>query len=231
MGYKYEMHCHTNVVSKCANQSPLEMLKMYKQNGYSGVFVTEHFMNGNSVIDKTLPWERQIEEYFKGYHECKKYSKEVGIDVFMGVETSYKGTDMLFYGLTEEFFLNHPEIMNISMKHSVLLGKENGGLLIQAHPFRRADYIDHVRIFAEWVDGVEVFNANTGDKENYLANVLADTYGLIKTSGSDSHGVNWKTLGGIEFPEKIKDEKHMTDLLRQGRYDLIKQKNILGERK
>ena len=80
----------------------------------------------------------------------------------------------------EDWYEKHPEIMQMSMKESILFVKENGGLTVQAHPYRRDGYIDHVRLFAEYCDGLEVYNANRREVENSLANTLADAYGLIK---------------------------------------------------
>ena len=34
-----------------------------------------------------------------------------------------------------------------------------GGMVIHAHPYREEDYIPEVRLFPEWVDGVEGINA------------------------------------------------------------------------
>lgn len=226
MEYKYELHCHTALVSKCASVDVPTLVKLYKDNGYTGVFITDHFLNGNTTVDKSLSWEKQIQEYAKGYYECKKEGEKINLDVFFGVETSYKGTDVLFYGLMPEWYEKHPEIMQMSMKESIIFVRENGGLAVQAHPFRRAGYIDHVRLFAEYCDGVETYNANRTEVENSLANTLADAYGLIKTSGSDLHFDTQINLGGMSFGEKIENEKHLLKLLKEGCGNILKQKNI-----
>ena len=44
--YRYEMHLHTAPVSKCARASIRESLEFYKEQGYDGVFVTNHYING-----------------------------------------------------------------------------------------------------------------------------------------------------------------------------------------
>lgn len=228
MKYKYELHCHTSLVSRCASIDAPTLVKLYKANGYTGVFVTDHFLNGNTVVDRSLPWKRQIEEYAKGYYTCKNEGEKIGLDVFFGVESSYKGTDVLFYGLMPDWYEKHPEIMQMSMKDSILFVRENGGIAVQAHPYRRDGYIDHVRLFAEYCDGLEVYNANRKEVENSLANTLADAYGLIKTSGSDLHSSAQENLGGMAFNEKIKDEKHLLKLLKEGSGSIIKQKNVLN---
>ena len=45
--YKYETHLHTSPVSKCAIASVRDSLEFYKSLGYDGVFITNHFIQGN----------------------------------------------------------------------------------------------------------------------------------------------------------------------------------------
>ena len=45
--YRYETHLHTSPVSKCGKVSVRENLEFYKELGYDGVFITNHFLDGN----------------------------------------------------------------------------------------------------------------------------------------------------------------------------------------
>ena len=45
--YKYETHCHTAPVSKCGKASVKDTVSFYKQLGYDGIFITNHFLDGN----------------------------------------------------------------------------------------------------------------------------------------------------------------------------------------
>ena len=58
--YKYETHLHTSPVSKCAKATPRESLEFYKSAGYDGVFVTNHFLDGNIGISADAPYEEKI---------------------------------------------------------------------------------------------------------------------------------------------------------------------------
>ena len=111
--YLYETHLHTSPVSKCASATVREQLELYKSLGYTGVFITNHFIDGNINIDPVAPYKDKIDFYFSDYEEGLKIGKELGIDVFLGVELSYKGTDFLVYGLDKEWFLAHPEIQDM----------------------------------------------------------------------------------------------------------------------
>ena len=62
--YQYETHLHTLPVSKCARAGVRENLEFYKSLGYAGVFITNHFLDGNINIDRTLPYEDRIRFYF-----------------------------------------------------------------------------------------------------------------------------------------------------------------------
>ena len=61
--YRYETHLHTAPVSKCATATVQENLEFYKSIGFAGVFITNHFIDGNISIDKTEPYEKLIEYY------------------------------------------------------------------------------------------------------------------------------------------------------------------------
>lgn len=50
--YRYETHLHTSPVSKCACVSVRDNLELYKKLGYDGVFITNHFIDGNINYEK-----------------------------------------------------------------------------------------------------------------------------------------------------------------------------------
>ena len=206
--YIYETHLHTAPVSACATASVRENLEFYKSIGYAGVFITNHFIDGNLNIDKNnSTYEEKIKFYFSAYEEAKAIADEIGIAVFSGLESSFEGTDFLVYGLDEKWFLEHPEIETMKKSKVLPYYMKHGALVIQAHPFREAHYIDHIRLFPSCVHGVEVYNAgSTTEHMNQMAEKYADHYGLIRFSGSDNHHGVKKTLGGMQSPTPIKDE-------------------------
>ena len=112
--YRYETHMHSAPVSRCARATVRESLEYYKKLGYDGVFVTNHFLDGNVNIDPSRPYEEKINFFFSDYEEALSLSEEIGIKVFGGVELSYYGIDFLVYGLDKEWYLQHPEIMEMT---------------------------------------------------------------------------------------------------------------------
>ena len=215
-GYLYETHMHTYPVSKCATASIGEALSHYKALGYQGVFITNHFLDGNINCDRSLPYKERVEFYFSDYEKALVLGKEIGIDVFLGVESSYGGTDFLIYGLDKAWFLSHPEIEG--MKRSELLSflGEAGAFIVQAHPFRLTREIDHVRLFPRRIHGVEIFNAHQNDIDNTLARNYALGYDLVWCAGSDNHIATERLLGGMRAENPILDERDFIERARRG---------------
>ena len=215
--YLYETHLHTSPVSKCAKASVRDNLEFYKSRGYKGVFITNHFIDGNISADKDSSYNELLEFYFSNYEEGVKIGKEIGLDVFLGIETTCGGTDFLVYGLDKEWYLSHPEIAEMPKSKQLPYFMENGALVIQAHPFREARYIDHIRLFPRCIQGVEVYNANRTDFENALALQYAKNYGLLKFAGSDNHVADkQKKFGGMKSKTPIKDEKDFVSRVLSG---------------
>ena len=107
--------------------------------------------------------------------------------MFPGVELSYKGTDFLIYGLEKEWYFAHPEIMGMEKTEELKYLADAGAFVVQAHPYREANYIDHIRLYPRCVHGVEVINSNQPALANEMAAHYAERYELLKTCGSDNH--------------------------------------------
>ena len=203
--FRYETHLHTYPVSKCASAEVVDTMKLYKELEYDGVFITNHFIDGNINIENTVSYEEKINFYFSDYEKGKAAEKEIGIRVFCGVESTYGGTDFLIYGLDKEWFLANSQIMDMKKSQQLQFFMDNGALVIQAHPFREAAYIDHIRLFPRNVHGVEIINAGRKDAEN-------------KFAGSDKHSAKKKgNLAGMcsetpvlsvqDFIDKVKNRE------------------------
>lgn len=186
--YKYETHCHTSPVSFCGRATPEETVRFYRSRGYDGLFITNHFLDGNiDPESKKLPFHEQIGFYFSDFEKAYAEGKTIGIKVFPAVELSCKGTDFLIYGLCKDWYLSHPEIVSMEKTEELQLMKEAGAFIVQAHPYREAHYIDHIRLFPRSVHAVEVINSSQAPLANDMAHLYAEHYHLMKTAGSDNH--------------------------------------------
>ena len=204
--YKYETHLHTAPVSACARATIREQMEFYKSKGYDGIFVTNHFIDGNfchEMRDKS--YAERIEFFFSAYEEGKKLEEEIGIKVFYGLEAAGAG-EFLVYGLDKQWFLDHPEIEGMQKSKQLQLYMDNGALIINAHPFREASYIDHIQLFPRHVHGVEVVNAAQPSLANSMAKLYAEKYELLMFAGSDNHGGYQENIAGVECDEPVENE-------------------------
>lgn len=188
MRYRYETHCHTAPVSKCGKASVEDTVSFYKEMGYDGIFITNHFLDGNINPEvRKLDYPGQIDYYFSDYETGAKLGESLGIKVFPGVELSYKGTDFLIYALDKDWYKAHPEILEMKKTDELAFMMEEGAFVIQAHPYREAHYIDHIRLFPRSVHGAEIINSGQPWEMNEMVPLYAKQYGLLETAGSDNH--------------------------------------------
>lgn len=215
--YLYETHLHTAPVSRCARAGVRETLEFYKQQGYAGVFITNHFIDGNANVNDDMSYEEKLHYFFSDYEEGVRIGKEIGISVFGGLEMSYKGTDFLVYGVGLDWFLARPDFPTLKKTDQLTMLAEAGALIVQAHPFREAAYINHIRLFPRHVHGVEIYNANRTEFENHVAWLYAKEYGLIPFAGSDNHRGGAQTLfGGMQTETPLCDEQDFVERVKNG---------------
>ena len=224
--YQYETHLHTWPVSACAHATVEENLAFYKELGYDGVFITNHFLDGNINIDHRKPYEERIHFYFSDYEKALEVGKKLGIQVFCGVELSYLGTDFLVYGLDKQWFLDHPQIMEMEKREELQLMMDSGALVIQAHPYREAAYIDHIRLFPRHVHGIEEVNACRREEENEMARLYRRHYGLLPFAGSDNHiGRKLENLAGMCCETPVRDEQDFIGKVKAGEMEIFTRAN------
>lgn len=222
--YKYEMHCHTSAVSLCGSATPEEKVQAYFEAGFAGVVFTDHFIHGNTAVDRNLPWAERMELYFNPYENAKKLGAELGIDVFVGIEHHYgDGKEILVYGdLTAEVFASKPEIEKMNIYEFADFCHENGWFIAHAHPFRVRSYINiDVSPVTDCIDGIEVYNHCNRPIENIEATKLCEKLELIPISGSDSHSKDYCGLAGVAFEEKITSSKDLVKALFERKARLI----------
>lgn len=226
--YLYETHCHSKETSACSSLTAENIVELYLANGYDGVFITDHFLNGNTTVHRKLQnasYEQKIEAFCEGFFQVKKLAGD-RLKIFFGLEYSYLGSDMLIYGWSPKQLKGLERILSMRMSSLPDFCRETGALAIQAHPFREAHYIDHIRLYPT-AEGVEIFNATNGDLCNNLGKFYANSYKKIVIGGSDCHHIGQETLSGVAFEEKINSEQEFITALRQGKGKIFKKPNAL----
>ena len=208
MEYLYETHLHTAGVSKCAVSGGAEYIAGYKDLGYSGIIVTDHFFNGNCALSRKLPWNEWVDRFYRGYEETKEEGDRRGLDVFFGWEETFDGgDDYLVYGLDKQWLLEHPEVRTWTRGEQYRAVKEGGGCVVQAHPFRQRAYIPRVVLSTGCVDAVEVANGGNEDVSNdALAYRYAKKLNFPMTAGTDIHDASliyYEELFGVFVNKKL----------------------------
>lgn len=223
--FRYETHLHTAECSACASASGAEQARRYKELGYDGIIVTDHFFNGNTAITHFNSWEERVEKYMKGYENAKAEGEKLGLKVFFGLEYSYFGADLLVYGIGKEFLLENDNICDISFYQFADRVHKAGGILVHAHPFREADwYIHEIKLLPKWIDGVEVYNSgNSKEAFNDRAKWYAEQFGFVQTGGTDNHHL-WvpaDRISGIQTEKEINSIEDYIDIVRNGELEPI----------
>lgn len=220
--YKIETHLHTNHVSKCGHLSASEIVKGYADAGYSALIVTDHYNRTTFDflgIDPAAPGDK-LTPFLDGYRRVREEAEKVGIRVFRGAELRFDecDNDYLFYGWLDDVLAEPEEVFRMGIAGFAPMARAAGGLIIQAHPYRRSC----TPAIARYLDGVEVRNMNPRhDSHNDWAEAYAEEYGLIRTSGSDCHRTEDIGLGGIVTNYLPSDVLSMTRLIRSRRFELL----------
>ena len=219
MAYRYETHLHTCQGSACGRSTGREHARYYKEMGYQGIIITDHFFGGNTAAPRKGSWKERIEWFCSGYEDALSEGQKIGLDVFFGWEQNYQGDEYLVYGLDKQWLLQHPEVEHWSRREQLENVRRYGGCVIQAHPFRDRDYIPRILLAPQFVDGIEVVNAANPVYCDAYARLYAQEYDLFTTAGTDNHlsGVGSAApdrLVGVETDEPIQDMRDFVKRIR-----------------
>ena len=91
MAFRMDMHVHTAETSPCGKVPAADVVALYKQRGYDGIVITDHYFN-KFFKDKTLlTWREQMDLYLAGYRAAKAAGDALGLMVLQGMELRFKG--------------------------------------------------------------------------------------------------------------------------------------------
>lgn len=218
--FKTETHMHTMEVSPCGRKRAVEMVRAYKEAGYSTVFVSDHFQESTLQQYGDLPWEELVTLFFSGYYRAKCEGDKIGLHVLPAAEIAFPGSPhhYLAYGITREFLLRHPYIYTYGIEKFSRIAREAGILLAQAHPRRDGNHVPT----PEYVEAMEVYNSNPrhNDKSHEVM-AAAEAAGLPMIAGSDAHRDEDIAGAGVWSETEIKTVEDFITLVRSGKAQLI----------
>ena len=217
MPYLYETHMHTCQGSACGVSTGAEQARFYKDQGYTGILITDHFTGGNTAVPRDLPWKERIDRFCSGYEDALITGQKIGLDVFFAWEQNYDGDEYLVYGPDKAWLLSHPDVEHWTRRKQLEEVHKAGGAVIQAHPFRHRDYIKYILLGPKYCDGIEVANTGNSPDADACARRYAEDYHLLTTAGSDNHNcekADPAKLMGVRTEERLRSSMDYARLIR-----------------
>lgn len=219
MEYLYDLHVHSNECSRCAVSPLIDMVRAYKEAGYAGFAITNHFLRGYNCVPDGLDWAGKMHCYWDTYTEAKKVADELDFDLLFGIEEGYgMAQEVLFYGIDLDFLLQNPDMCSIPIEELCERVRRYGGFSSHAHPYRDRDYIpkNAVKMDLTALDGLEIYNAHNDGNADELAEKKMRELGLAYTAGTDNHGTTWlkDAKGGIAFKQRVRTGEQLVAALR-----------------
>lgn len=221
MGYKTELHCHSQEFSLCSHHSCKDIIDMYEEHGYSTIVLTNHLSYDYFGIYNES-YEELVRHHYRAIEQMRECAGD-RMNIISGTELRFRQSinDYLVYGLDEETLVSMKETFEMGVWRFHEAVEKLGALVIQAHPFRQGMTVINPAV----LDGVEVYNgSHTEPMYNMQAKYLCDIYTekkLIRTSGSDHHNADQMPKGGIITDTPITSSKELCEYLRAGSYTLI----------
>lgn len=216
-GYLFDTHIHTKEASSCSRVWAADIVKRYKELGYDGLIITDHF-SASQFKRHGSTYAEQVQVYLSGYRAAKALETE-DFHIILGMELRFleNDNDYLVYGFDEDFVINNDLTQYNNPEEFRPVIEANNLIMFQAHPFRIGMAVNDPAV----LDGVEVYNGH-GDhnSSNDIAYKWAQKYNLRMLSGSDFHGNLSMEPGGVYFEEYLTDSKQAAEALRNGRYSL-----------
>lgn len=207
-----DMHAHTSGISWCCRADAQTVLNTARENGIDGLVLCNHYQelyvqNG----DPTALAQSYVQEYV----QTKELADAMGMPLFFGVEVTASQHDnahILLYGLQPDFVLRHPAVYEYPLEKITALVHAEGGLAVQAHPFRNGGYLLDLSL----LDGVEV-NCHPLYDATHCDELLgiAGEAGLLVTCGGDYHADTYRAVCGTHFPDNARDNAALVAYLKQ----------------
>ncbi len=156
--FKVETHLHTTVISPCGRVTPEQIVMRYKEAGYDGLIVTDHYQLEAfrfAGIDLDGPGDK-LEAFLEGYRQVKAFADRVGMKTYYGAELEFteNRNHYLLYGFSPQLLADPARVCAMGIAEFSELACKDGALLIKAHPYRDRC----VPVAPYLVDGIEAVN-------------------------------------------------------------------------
>lgn len=189
---RFDLHVHASNRSACATDDEESQIRAALAAGFDGLAFTDHH--------KLVP-DARLAELREKYQPFR---------IFSGIEITADREDWLVLGLRdarlESRDWDYPSLWRFV--------REQGGFIVLAHPYRYADHI-HVDLGLYPPDAIEVHSNNTPVFREDEIRALAERYGMLTLSNSDSHSTRMIGAYWNDLPGEVADDLELLMTLRQ----------------
>ena len=221
--FLYELHMHSREGSACGKSSIHDMIRFYKDKGFSGAVITDHFTRGNCRPSRHLGWPEFLQEFCRSYYDGLETAAALDFDLLFGIEQTYgPGKEFLAYGFQPEFLYKRPHLRHTDIEEWSKELHSIGGFIAYAHPFRQRSYIPDPRSIPDLsaVDGVEVFNYCNYPEDNDLAAQVFTPDKTILIVGSDLHAHTAKGCCGVALSCRVRTSAELAAALHRNEFEI-----------
>ena len=200
---KIETHCHSVGGSGCAFCTNTDIISAYREKGYDGIILTNHYSKHVSETSyKGLNNKQRVDAFFNLYKTLKNQAENCNFKVFWGVEIRCLPTltEYMVLGVDESFLYDNPEVYNLSQEELFALCESAGAFMYQTHPFRAGVQVGDPKC----MHGAECFNGHFHHiNHNAIANDFCEKNGLVKMYGTDFHEADQCITSYMTIPKDI----------------------------
>ena len=222
--YRIELHAHTSPASACGRATPEEVIEAYKNVGFDGIVIDNHFIFQTDGIGK----REYVDRYLDDFCRAKACGEKLGLKVYLGAEIRFteNSNDYLVFGVNRELLEEIYDLLPYGLKNFRETFSMPESLLVQAHPRRNGmEEVD-----PSLLDGVEIFNMHPNhNSRNGMTSAAAKAEGFsVVTAGSDFHHPNQghEGLSALRAKNLPDDSFGLAALIKSGDYLL----ELAGER-
>ena len=208
-----DLHAHSAGISTCCRVPYSVGIDHARAAGIEGFVLTNHYVSNYVEGEDYEAFARAYLEEFDG---AKQYGDSVGFRVFFGVEVTAewnKAVHLLVYGVPTCFVSDHPRMCLYSLEELYCTVHEYGGILVQAHPYRKQDRLCDLN----FLDGVEISchpHLHYGGSFASEMKQIAAKNGKLLTCGGDYHAdVKYRPQCGVFVPKEISHGVALKDWL------------------
>jgi len=195
------LHIHTNRYSGCSNIDPMKAIARAAKVGLSGIVLTEH----------GICWKEADIEALRQKSKVKNILVLTGQEVACYSPVGRFQGEFLVYGYPESLGSNKSVEMVLEMVHAV------DGVVVAAHPFKRADggegfYGSGYAVADYKLDGLEVEHPDYDENGRRDALEYMKKMGVAGIGCSDAHDVKSIGICRTRFETTVRD---VNDLCRE----------------